>query len=1642
MTQPVQVIYQYYNNSNKIRYIQYIFIGYVSGRVNSILKKIQDMSFSETMLFLSYKDLSVMRNNYGKDWYRYFFVPQHIERSLKDTPNTNRHKITRLMKKGNMRGMGLKGLVYKEDEDFEEDLDKNIKVKEDDEIKIVDATVFNIRSTKQMKKEARMMERTLKTKKMDTELSFDSSELFNPKNQSRSEIFRKHYIKNQIITYDDTVISLMKKICISFEGAFEGAHLIPSRMYLWNNTVPLAHHWLRKGENFEDFPLKLHIDIKAYKFLEEEWVRHLYTMFKRHWLIFDARDTTLVSDHFDDNVAKIVYCRDIYNEISNNKDILSNMEEKQLEIFSSTYLKLYYPNVRDIDFQNIISYNNSEKELNHFDFNIILNELVLVKRAEFLIEYLQPVKSLFTKFFLTGAAIHAELPVDLSDMQIRTMLDYFTVDDKYPSIQYNPPYAEHILKVYTKTFLEEPDAFVQQYMHSPYGFVFKIKLENRYLVVNMRNNNVEARIQWTKDDEVNEEYIENSYIEVQKLIRKLNSAPLTKKLKKPEKDEFDFSYINGIQLFKLNTKVIDHNDLSDFYRLLFPYVALVIAPKKRGYSEKSKHGTYLRFRRVSKFQAQSKMEEWIVKLIREYKINDQRLIDQITRDFNITVEAAQKELAAVREKYGETLKTEYEKASYDKIPRFKQPGISVEIQGKEQPLIKISGCKNQDQLNRILEFMNKSLTLFELIYIKQSKEKIFFDDISYTNIKKVWLPQLQHIAKRRDMVDVIHETVESRSVVKMKTSIDRQRLHGWARICQGVRQPTPYKEIQLTDRGFKKNKQGLYTKNYKNQEIYAIPLPSMETGILSYWTCDSAENSTYIHIGYAKTTKKNPNACLPCCFKKNRKFSANKEIRNYFEYCLGTVSTDDKDDEFHNSPMLLYILQKSKLTNYRLGMLDRQLGLFLNHDKQLDIDKSNVLLTTGATGYNFAFGMKTSKYSQALLVNSVAVSMGMKLSLAHNKINKFVKNNRLYIKSLFNGLIGKKYQDVGWKEYPIPAVIQLLSSPGCINKEGINIFVLKRDLRVVKKVLEMDQRRDYYEPYMPPLDIQLDYTMCKNRRYLLLLQDITSIPNHFNPVFHATKTNEKARLIDLVTNYSYKDDVIQKLLDYYKKNGLVCENTRDLVLYPDIEAYTRMIVKHLDIKEQVMDSYYQSMYLKLKDDTILPVKRGNLLSEYPITNICKKTTLEKELSAINKYSNKINYLKNIRLSISPKKKIYQIILDHSLVIPVIESNIVPGYKIQKKSSDEYLADTSLSYLDDGKISVARKAVRKQKYIDENYNIFIYHLSNYLNKEIKIKNKIIDILNSAITSSKKRAYVYKIIKKLLASSKSFWKLTFKLPNTDNYYIENYREICGNFKSRNTCNPENQCTWTKNKCVLGVWRKMADTYLFRVSATMTDNYLTRSEILQLDGHSFSNIVDPEILQVRPNQLIFREDNPEYLENILRQKLHKTIELESIKSVAETPFPTLFRGDYLVQEIVEHKDTIFRCLANVYYWNRFTFLPEDKRNLGYESSIQFKIASILKKNILDNIDAKWKKKALLRHTVSDNHVLPIVKTFSNLIGKGVILCKVTTEKVIHVIRINVKKDTDALLIGVKPWKREGKRQVPDNLTSGYSIYKDPKL
>ena len=114
----------------------------------------------------------------------------------------------------------------------------------------------------------------------------------------------------------------------------------------------------------------------------------------------------------------------------------------------------------------------------------------------------------------------------------------------------------------------------------------------------------------------------------------------------PQYENFQYKFIYIMQNFKLpNDEIIDHNILSELYGYFYPYVSLVINPLKRGSSlyvkeEKGKYGTYLKYKRISNYDNKMRIVERILYIMKNYEYTNKQLIEQISKEFNISEEKA------------------------------------------------------------------------------------------------------------------------------------------------------------------------------------------------------------------------------------------------------------------------------------------------------------------------------------------------------------------------------------------------------------------------------------------------------------------------------------------------------------------------------------------------------------------------------------------------------------------------------------------------------------------------------------------------------------------------------------------------------------------------------------------------------------------------------------------------------------------------------------------------------------------------------------------------------------------------------------------------------------------------------------------
>ena len=156
--------------------------------------------------------------------------------------------------------------------------------------------------------------------------------------------------------------------------------------------------------------------------------------------------------------------------------------------------------------------------------------------------------------------------------------------------------------------------------------------------------------------------------------------------------------------------------------------------------------------------------------LRNFEFDEKKMIREIGNSFNLTDKVSEQKIKEIRDKFPYLKKAGRVLRKFENIPRYKAPGIDVNLQGKnkENYKLRISGSRNKQQLDNICEFISIMLYLYEDIYIKKNSEKRYLLDI---------LKGLNNIAKRRNKVEEIIET-DNNIVSKVKeiTKLDKESL--------------------------------------------------------------------------------------------------------------------------------------------------------------------------------------------------------------------------------------------------------------------------------------------------------------------------------------------------------------------------------------------------------------------------------------------------------------------------------------------------------------------------------------------------------------------------------------------------------------------------------------------------------------------------------------------------------------------------------------------------------------------------------------------------------------------------------------------------------------------------------------------------
>jgi len=1297
-----------------------------------------------------------------------------------------------------------------------------------------------------IKDNAKLLQEAIKYDKHKIEttaLPFDINKDKEIHDEKLKNTFVKTYVKSNYIFKDDTIQEIKKKITCSIKNNIkfgENSYLLPSRQYLWTDylfdnkikKISLGHVWIIKSDLLQ-IDIEPNDNLKIYENLEGNLKLLKNNMKRYNKFRKDDTETKILSDYTNYLLNNDIYMIDIYNELGVNYDksqqIISNMQD--------VYINLYFPKINADNFRDILSYLNgkttNEEKLMVSSYETLNNDQIAINEIMNEIENekskldKKPYVDWFNSSYITHSVIHVNIiPQKKEKLNIYALFNNFIVDENYPFVQYYTSDADINYKVYDKDLKQlsedKQKKIVMQkwftYIHRDLSF--KIKMEpkhedthdvDKYMIIIINENGrLEYKTSWREENKATMDDVIETYAYVKKLVLKLIGENKTMDLVVPDNKDYAFAFINIIQKFNIPSQyTINHNDLSDFSRFFYPYVTLVLDPKKRKGKQSDtnvygKYGTYLRYKRISKYNNLYQLKQRMLYLKKKFNITDKMLINEISQNFNISEKQANDIHEAILVEYPNLKKS---KNLQQYIPgKFRMPGIEINIQGKhaDNYKIKISGSRSNAQFSSIVQFIDSLLSLYVDTYLVKNKDRKHL-------LEK--LQKLNHIAKRRNKVVEIIQTEKQSKDIKDILSNDKHRLSGkasqakvyWIRECQKSgdmnRRPDQYTERnidELLKTGYKYNEE---TKNYEkkikikkydnllNKEYNEIVTLSamkvaeydeddIETGNFIYYTCSPARNGEYIYVGLLNKSKGDSGPKRPCCYKKITRQITDGDKGD-------GVSSGDQENVASpemSSGEILYILQDTnRMRAGRLSGLPKNLNIFFNDIQNKTKKIKTHLVTLAPNGYYFKLGINQEGCpfinALAYLYNKTPIDLRKTLSEFINK------NSDALFMSLNSGELKLQYGSkqeymsmINSSNYIDHKLLEeLISLPNVLYKHGVNLIIFEKKTTVIKSVIEKEKVIDDF--ILDCSNVDLINNMSDPKRHNIIL--INEGLGYF-PIIMLTKQDESTKdiTLDYFHYYSPNNDneIINQLYSFYtthyNKNKIYTSINNAAANFD-----TKSITKHLykmkneyHPRFQLIDIKNKCTHLVLTNGYVLPVYPSSVLRDVAI--IVNLDKYFKSFKDSMKFLIDITNDSNGNLAIQPKGVNYEsenkkdgtvyvnaIIVFDDMYMPVIREHIKVDALKRMNLSIKY--DVVNAYIDDllknnkkDIIDIKMKTINQNNYVSEGYELFRFEFSDFINRKanLQIKIHIESVINGKYILNDKvekiRSILYYIISKEL------------------------------------------------------------------------------------------------------------------------------------------------------------------------------------------------------------------------------------------------------------------------------------------------------
>jgi hypothetical protein len=1610
---------------------------------------------------------------------------------LKQKKITTGEEISDFTTKQIIQSGGLKqfgGEVEEDEEEVDEDVEESIT----DLLNVEDTadvdTEANVDELEELYKstDAEIDKNAITTSKLLNEIvempkkgeqfvNFDMENMDVQTEEDEKNIYKKNYIYSQYIFGDDTIRQLKNKITCSvinnekLVGNYKHLpYLLPTRQYLWaehrfidiisgehkKEKVMVGQKWIRRNELLV-IDIEPNENIHIYENLRGN-LKYLKDSMKKYGskIKRDDDEYTLINDYKDFMTLNEIYMMDIYNDLGLNYVPQGDDKNEVLKNLYDVYIRIYYNGISSDEFAQIIEYlnvnsNNRKNEILRIQglYNTLNNDILMENEISRLVEESRlendKYKEYYKESYITQSVVYVNIAfTDIykskaSKIDLFRIFDTFIVDETYPFIEFLAPDSQIVFKFYSDNKELDKETIMNKWFeNAPYGLSFKVKVNlkgdknNKYISINLNENGrIEYKTQWKEEDLATIDDVYQTFDYVKQLLEKINSENKKIQLKIPYNDDYKFAFINKIESFVFPGKsIINHNDLSDFARFFYPYISLVIDPRKRiskkvkFIEDKSKYGTYLRYKRVTNYESKAKLEERIKHFFRNYEFNDKDLSIELSKQFNITDKQAYDAIIAFRNKYPNIRKSRKVLKKLENLPKYKPPGINIDIQGKskESYKIRISGARNKQQMENITNFVHILLYLYYDTYLeKNPKRKYILDK----------LKQLTHIARRRNKVEefIDVEEVESRTIKEM-TSIDKSRIgykptqgqNQWSRLCQNSgtkkRQPklfTSENMAALTEAGYKYNPEN---KQYerkiiqgKKEIIIKAFQAKTETGTIFY-TCSPEENKRYFYVGFLSKSNNPHGHCMPCCFKKNAEFSRNKGKKSYHKKCMGEL--DDITSEKKIIGDKLYILQDTnKLQEAKFGFLPKYLDIFFNSINRKHINIKNHFLLDAKDGYFFKFGIKQDEYN---FLRSICNFYEMSLEELKDKLINILENDKedIIFTSLNAGNIKTQFKTrenyrnyIKTNEYlPLEYFYDIVSLPGVISTKGMNILLFEKKKKVI---YENGNTRDkkIKDDFIMKCNTSIILNIDKDFDNIIILKD----DELYFPIFEVNKKGINGK-VDINRIFKKDDEIIKQIYNYYVKN---CQNDIMKILDKHHSDTTARMLndklekldKKYNVSKQLIDNRNKVKYLILENGSILPTKPSgsiyNIKIERDINKYIKNLydSLD-NLMKINELIGKVYNINGLLVDDNKKEKftVFGIQIE-DLLLPVKDTNssksevdnLMRKYNIKEISLDKTpLYDLVDIEIINNNFVIDSKTIESNKtyYEEEAYQIFRLELSDYLLNNDTIKKKIMKVMDLEMDNQDKRkilrGLVFSLvnnklggeyekyfgvkditggnIKEQTGGSKDMIIIRGDI-DYSKFKKKNVLEICEIHKKKEGCNENIHCVWDNNMCRMGLNIELAIKFVNKVVEEFIENGIKASDILRRDNYYVSDIVNYDIYTHRDKQKIIKSTgvNTKKLlselfgeDNIPIIGRRKQIKGDDI--VDENYINPLKKfGEQYIQNIIPNNISVYRAIANAFYWLTNKLYSIEYRNLGYYSVLQTDLANYLKGSMIDYLNSK---------------------------------------------------------------------------------------